>query len=79
MLVLRADVAINHASSLRWRQPKQSNGMESFMILASHTVGCHARPMGSLAMTIDSKNPQKKRAQSYGEAIAQRRFEDCNL
>ena len=41
MLMLRADVAIDHASSLRWRQPKQSNGMESFMILASHTVDCH--------------------------------------
>ena len=25
------------------------------------------------------QNPQKKRAQSYGEAIAQRRFEVCNL
>ena len=24
------------------------------------------------------QNPQKKRAQSYGEAIAQPRFEDCN-
>ena len=30
---------------------RQSSGMESFMILASHTVGCRARPMGSLAMT----------------------------
>ena len=26
-----------------------------------------------------TKNPQKKRAQSYGEATAQRRFEYCNL
>ena len=71
-----------------------------------NTVDCHARPMGSLAMTqwvrLKShlqniflslrakrsnqqarnpltKNPQKKRAQSYGEATAQRRFEDCNF
>ena len=26
-----------------------------------------------------AKNPQKKRAQSYGEATAQRRFEDYNF
>ena len=31
--------------------PKQSSGMESFMILASHTVDCHARTLCSLAMT----------------------------
>ena len=57
------------------------------MILASRTVDCHARPTGSLAMTHPltplrkggGQNPQKKRAQSYGEAIAQRRFGFCHL
>ena len=44
-------------------------------IRQSDTVDCFAL----LAMTIKSKNLQKKRAQSYGEATAQRRFGFCYL
>ena len=72
------------------------------MILASYTVGCHARSrelarndkesatkvappkyflvIASASEAINEQRiPNKKRAQSYGEAIAQRRFGFCYL
>ena len=63
-------IARTKESVIARRKPKQSN------VSARH--GWLPRSPCSLAMTIKSKNPQKKRAQSYGEATAQRRFGDCN-
>ena len=53
------------------------------MILALHTVIATlvvlARNDTMSATKVAPPNPQKKRAQNYGEAIAQRRFGDCYL
>ena len=43
------------------------------------TLALLARNDKRSATKVASPNPQKKRAQSYGEAIAQPRFGDCNL
>ena len=40
---------------------------------------CHEANASRNDGQLDSWNPQKKRAQSYGEAIAQPRFEYYNL
>ncbi len=53
------------------------------MILASCTVDCHeakaSRNDKRSATKVAPPNHTKKRAQSYGEATAQRRFEYCDF
>ena len=55
------------------------NEQRIFMIPALYTFDCHEASASRNDRWAFVKNPQKKRAQSYGEATAQRRFGECNL